>query len=32
MESAGVGRIILTIFGQSREEALPTLDKLAKLK
>ena len=29
MESAGVKRIILTIFGQSREEALPMLDSLA---
>ena len=31
MESAGVKRIILTIFGQSREDALPTLDQLATL-
>jgi probable F420-dependent oxidoreductase len=31
METAGVRRIILTIFGQSREEALPTLDLLAKV-
>jgi alkanesulfonate monooxygenase SsuD/methylene tetrahydromethanopterin reductase-like flavin-dependent oxidoreductase (luciferase family) len=31
METAGVKRIILTIFGQSREEALPTLDLLAKI-
>jgi alkanesulfonate monooxygenase SsuD/methylene tetrahydromethanopterin reductase-like flavin-dependent oxidoreductase (luciferase family) len=31
METAGVKRIILTIFGQSREEALPTLDRLAKV-
>lgn len=30
METAGVRRIILTIFGQSREEALPKLDRLAK--
>jgi alkanesulfonate monooxygenase SsuD/methylene tetrahydromethanopterin reductase-like flavin-dependent oxidoreductase (luciferase family) len=30
MEAAGVKRIILTIFAQSREEALPTLDRLAK--
>jgi probable F420-dependent oxidoreductase len=30
MESAGVKRIILTIFGQDREVALPTLDELAK--
>jgi probable F420-dependent oxidoreductase len=29
MESAGVKRIILTILGQNREEALPTLDRLA---
>ncbi len=31
MEMAGVKRIILTIHGQSREEALPTLDGLAKV-
>jgi len=31
MEAVGVKRIILTIFGQSREEALPTLDLLAKI-
>jgi probable F420-dependent oxidoreductase len=31
METAGVKRIILTILGQSREEALPTLDEVAKL-
>ena len=31
METAGIKRIILTIFGQSREEALPTLDLLAKI-
>jgi probable F420-dependent oxidoreductase len=31
MEAAGVKRIILTIFGQNREEALPTLDRLAKI-
>jgi probable F420-dependent oxidoreductase len=31
MEAAGVKRIILTIFGQSREQALPTLDSLAKI-
>jgi probable F420-dependent oxidoreductase len=31
METAGVKRIILTIFGQSREQALPTLDCLAKI-
>jgi len=32
METAGVKRIILTIFGQDREEALPTLDLLAKME
>jgi len=31
METVGVKRIILTIFGQSRAEALPTLDRLAKI-
>jgi probable F420-dependent oxidoreductase len=31
METAGVKRIILTIHGQNREEALPTLDLLAKV-
>ncbi len=31
METAGVKRIILTIYGQSREEALPMLDLLAKV-
>jgi probable F420-dependent oxidoreductase len=31
METMGVKRIILTIFGQSREQALPTLDLLAKI-
>ncbi|RPJ21585.1 MAG: LLM class F420-dependent oxidoreductase [Chloroflexi bacterium] len=31
METAGVKRIILTILGQTREEALPTLDLLAKI-
>ena len=31
METAGVKRIILTIFGQSREQALPLLDSLAKI-
>jgi len=31
MENAGVKRIILTIFGQSREQALPTLDLLARI-
>jgi probable F420-dependent oxidoreductase len=30
METAGVKRLILTIFGQSREDALPALDLLAK--
>ena len=31
MEQAGVERIILTIFGQSREEALPRLDGIGRL-
>jgi probable F420-dependent oxidoreductase len=31
METAGVKRIILTMFGQSREQALPTLDLLANI-
>jgi probable F420-dependent oxidoreductase len=31
MEIAGVKRIILTLSGQSREQALPTLDLLAKI-
>jgi probable F420-dependent oxidoreductase len=31
METAGVKRIILTIHGQSRAEALPTLDRMAKI-
>lgn len=31
MESTGIRRIILTIYGQSREEALPALDELAKV-
>jgi probable F420-dependent oxidoreductase len=31
MEAAGVRRIILTIFGQNRAEALPALDRLAKV-
>ena len=31
METAGVRRIILTIYGQSREEALPKLDQQAKI-
>jgi probable F420-dependent oxidoreductase len=30
MEEAGVKRIIVTLFGQNREEALSTLDELAK--
>ena len=30
MEAADVRRIIVTIFGQSREQALPMLDLLAK--
>jgi probable F420-dependent oxidoreductase len=31
MEQAGVKRIILTIFGQSREDALPQLDEIGRL-
>jgi probable F420-dependent oxidoreductase len=31
MERAGIKRIILTLFGQSREEALPVLDRLARI-
>lgn len=31
METAGVKRIIVTVFGQNREEALPTLDQLARI-
>jgi probable F420-dependent oxidoreductase len=31
MEQAGVERLIITIFGQSRDDALPTLDKLAEV-
>ena len=31
MANVGVRRIILTILGKSREEALPTLDRLAKV-
>lgn len=31
MEQAGVKRIILTIFGQNREDALPQLDKIGRL-
>lgn len=31
METAGVKRIILTIYGKDREEALPTLDLIAKI-
>jgi hypothetical protein len=29
METAGIKRILITLFGQSREQALPTLDQLA---
>lgn len=29
MEEAGVKRLIVTIFGQSRDESLPMLDKMA---
>lgn len=32
MEAAGVKRVIVTVFGQPRDEALPTLDRLAKLR
>jgi probable F420-dependent oxidoreductase len=32
MEIAGVRRVILTVHGQSREQALPTLDLLAKMR
>jgi hypothetical protein len=32
METLGVKRIIITVFGQSREQALPTLDRPAKTK
>jgi probable F420-dependent oxidoreductase len=31
MEATGVKRVILTILGQSREEALPRLDQVARL-
>ncbi len=31
METAGIKRLILTIFGQSRDQALTTLDLLAKI-
>lgn len=31
MEEAGIKRVVITIFGQSREEALPMLDKLAEI-
>jgi probable F420-dependent oxidoreductase len=31
MEAAGIQRIILTVFGHSREEALPVLDQIAKI-
>ena len=30
MESKGVKRVILTVYGQTREEVLPKLDLLAK--
>lgn len=32
METAGVKRVILTLHGQNREEALPTLDRMAKIE
>ena len=31
MEAAGVKRIILTVLGHSRDEALPLLDQLVKI-
>ena len=31
METAGIRRIILTLFAQTREDALPRLDQLAKI-
>jgi probable F420-dependent oxidoreductase len=31
MESAGVDRIIVTVFGQSRDEVLPALDRLVQV-
>jgi hypothetical protein len=31
MEAAGIKRVILTIEGKSREEALPMLDELEKV-
>jgi alkanesulfonate monooxygenase SsuD/methylene tetrahydromethanopterin reductase-like flavin-dependent oxidoreductase (luciferase family) len=31
MEETGVKRIIISIYGQSRDEALPMLDKLAEV-
>jgi alkanesulfonate monooxygenase SsuD/methylene tetrahydromethanopterin reductase-like flavin-dependent oxidoreductase (luciferase family) len=31
MEAAGVKRVILTIFGQNREQALPVLDQFAEI-
>ena len=31
METAGIKRIMLTIYGQSREQAMPILDLLAKI-
>ncbi len=30
MEAAGVGRIIVTLFAGTREEALPALDRIAE--
>lgn len=32
MEASGVHRMILTVEGQSREQAMPALDQLAKIK
>jgi hypothetical protein len=31
MEEAGVKRVIITIFGQSRDESLPILDELTEV-
>jgi alkanesulfonate monooxygenase SsuD/methylene tetrahydromethanopterin reductase-like flavin-dependent oxidoreductase (luciferase family) len=31
MEAAGISRLVLTLFAQNREEALPRLDHLAKV-
>jgi hypothetical protein len=31
MEETGVKRLIITIFGQGRDESLPILDKLAEV-